>query len=156
VSSSHLDEQGRALMVDVSAKPVTVREATAEATVRLGSAAAAAVREGSVKKGDVLAVAQIAGVMGAKATPGLIPLCHPIAISGVSLEFSWSGDELRIAATVRTSGQTGVEMEALTAASVAALTVYDMVKSIERGASIEGIRLLHKSGGQRGEWTRQD
>ena len=156
MSSSHLDEQGRALMVDVSAKPVTVREATAEATVRLGSAAAAAVREGSVKKGDVLAVAQIAGVMGAKATPGLIPLCHPIAISGVSLEFSWSGDELRIAATVRTSGQTGVEMEALTAASVAALTVYDMVKSIERGASIEGIRLLHKSGGQRGEWTRQD
>ena len=143
-------------MVDVSAKPVTAREAIAEATVRLGPAAAAAVREGSVKKGDVLAVAQIAGVMGAKATPGLIPLCHPIAISGVSLEFSWSGDELRIAATVRTSGQTGVEMEALTAASVAALTVYDMVKSIERGASIEGIRLLHKSGGQRGEWTRQD
>lgn len=156
MSSSHLDEQGRALMVDVSAKPVTAREAIAEATVRLGPAAAAAVREGSVKKGDVLAVAQIAGVMGAKATPGLIPLCHPIAISGVSLEFSWAGDELRIAATVRTSGQTGVEMEALTAASVAALTVYDMVKSIERGASIEGIRLLHKSGGQRGEWTRQD
>ena len=156
MSSSHLDEQGRALMVDVSAKPVTAREAIAEATVRLGPAAAAAVREGSVKKGDVLAVAQIAGVMGAKATPGLIPLCHPIAISGVSLEFGWAGDELRIAATVRTSGQTGVEMEALTAASVAALTVYDMVKSIERGASIEGIRLLHKSGGQRGEWTRQD
>ena len=156
MSSSHLDDQGRALMVDVSAKPITAREATAEATVRLGPAAAAAVRDGSVKKGDVLAVAQIAGVMGAKATPGLIPLCHPIAISGVSLEFSWAGDDLRITATVRTSGQTGVEMEALTAASVAALTVYDMVKSIERGASIEGIRLLHKSGGQRGEWTRRD
>lgn len=155
MSSSHLDEQGRALMVDVSAKPITAREATAEATVRLGPIAAAAVREGSVKKGDVLAVAQVAGVMGAKATPGLIPLCHPIAISGVSLEFSWEGDTLRIAATVRTSGQTGVEMEALTAASVAALTVYDMVKSIERGVSIEAIRLLHKSGGQRGEWTRE-
>ena len=156
MSSSHLDHQGRALMVDVSAKPITAREATAEATVRLGPAAATAVREGSVKKGDVLAVAQVAGVMGAKATPGLIPLCHPIAISGVSLEFSWEGNNLRIAATVRTSGQTGVEMEALSAVSVAALTVYDMVKSIERGASIEGIRLLHKSGGQRGEWARQD
>ena len=155
MSSSHLDEQGRALMVDVSAKPITAREATAEATVRLGPIAAAAVREGSVKKGDVLAVAQVAGVMGAKATPGLIPLCHPIAISGVSLDFSWEGDTLRIAATVRTGGQTGVEMEALTAASVAALTVYDMVKSIERGVSIEAIRLLHKSGGQRGEWTRE-
>ena len=148
---THLDEHGRARMVDVSAKSVTAREATAEAVVRLG-AAATAVREGAVKKGDVLAVATVAGVMGAKATATLIPLCHPLPLSGVSLDFSWDGDDLHITATARTTAQTGVEMEALTAVSVAALTVYDMVKAVERGVSIERIRLLHKSGGRRGEW----
>jgi cyclic pyranopterin phosphate synthase len=152
VNVTHLDEQGRARMVDVSAKPTTVREATAAATVVLGPEAAAAVREGGVKKGDVLAVAQVAGVMGAKATASIIPLCHPLPLSGVAIDFTWEGDSLHIAATVRTTAQTGVEMEALTAASVTALTVYDMVKAIERGVRIEGIRLLHKSGGQRGEW----
>jgi cyclic pyranopterin phosphate synthase len=152
MSITHLDEEGRARMVDVGAKSITAREATAEALVRLGEAAASAVREGAVKKGDVLAVAQVAGVMGAKATPTLIPLCHPLPLSGISLDFAWEGDDLRIQATVRTTAQTGVEMEALTAVSVAALTVYDMVKAIERGVRIEAIRLLHKSGGQRGEW----
>ncbi len=149
---THLDDEGRAHMVDVSAKPVTAREATAQATVVLGSVAAKAVREGAVKKGDVLAVAQVAGVMGAKSTASLIPLCHPLPLTGVSLSFSWAGDDLQITATVRTSAQTGVEMEALTAVSVAALTVYDMVKAVERGVRIEGIQLLHKRGGQRGEW----
>lgn len=156
MSVTHLDEEGRARMVDVGAKPVTAREATAEAVVRLGPVAAGAVREGAVKKGDVLAVAQIAGVMAAKATPSLIPLCHPLPLSGVDIAFDWQGDDLRIRATVRTSARTGVEMEAMTAAGVAALTVYDMVKALERGVRIEGIRLLHKSGGQRGEWQASD
>ncbi|HWE63420.1 MAG TPA: cyclic pyranopterin monophosphate synthase MoaC [Chloroflexota bacterium] len=149
---THLDEEGRARMVDVSAKPVTSREATAEAIVRLGAVAARAVREGAIKKGDVLAVATVAGVMGAKATATLIPLCHPLPLSGVSLSFTWDGDDLHLTATARTTAQTGVEMEALTAVSVAALTVYDMVKAVERGVSIERIRLLQKSGGQRGDW----
>ncbi len=153
---THLDDEGRARMVDVSAKPISLREATARATVKLGLVAAKAVREGAVTKGDVLAVAQVAGVMGAKATPALIPLCHPLPLSGVTLAFSWAGDDLHIEATVRTTGQTGVEMEALTAVSVAALTVYDMVKAIERGVSINGISLLRKSGGQSGEWQAED
>jgi cyclic pyranopterin monophosphate synthase len=149
---THLDEQGRAHMVDVSAKPVTAREATAQAVVRLGPVAAQAVRDGTVKKGDALAVAQVAGVMAAKATPAIIPLCHPLPLTGVSLAFSWDGDDLEIAATVHTTAQTGVEMEALTAVSVAALTVYDMVKAIERGVRIDAICLRHKSGGQSGDW----
>ncbi len=149
---THLDEEGRAHMVDVSSKPTTTREATAEATVLLGPIAGKAVREGAVKKGDVLAVAQVAGVMGAKSTSTLIPLCHPLPLSGVSLDFSWAGDDLRIRATVRTNAQTGVEMEALTAVSVAALTVYDMVKAVERGVRIEGIHLVHKAGGRHGEY----
>ena len=153
---THLDEEGRAHMVDVSSKPTTTREATAEATVLLGPIAGKAVRYGTVKKGDVLAVAQVAGVMGAKSTSTLIPLCHPLPLSGVALDFSWEGDDLRIRATVRTSAQTGVEMEALTAVSVAALTVYDMVKAVERGVRIEGIHLVHKTGGQRGEYHAPD
>jgi cyclic pyranopterin phosphate synthase len=152
MSLTHLDESGRARMVDVSEKPVTTREATAEATVRLGPVAAKAVLAGTVKKGDVLAVAQVAGVMGAKSTSTLIPLCHPLPLSGVSLEFTWNDDDLRIRATVRTNAQTGVEMEALTAVSVAALTVYDMVKAVEQAVRIEGIHLVHKSGGRRGEY----
>ena len=149
---THLDDEGRARMVDVSAKPVTIREATAQAVVKLGAVAAKAVREGAVVKGDVLAVAQVAGVMGAKATPGLIPLCHPLPLSGVSITFAWAGDDLHIEATTRTAAQTGVEMEALTAATVAALTVYDMVKAVERGVRISDIALLRKSGGKSGEW----
>jgi cyclic pyranopterin phosphate synthase len=149
---SHLDEDGRARMVDVSQKPITAREATAQATVRLGPDAAKAIRDGAVRKGDVLAVAQVAGVMAAKSTSAIIPLCHPLPLSGVAMTFSWRGDDLVVSATVRTTAQTGVEMEALTAVSVAALTVYDMVKSIERGIRIDGITLLQKSGGQTGEW----
>lgn len=149
---THLDEEGRARMVDVSAKAPTVREATAEATICLGPVAARAVREGAIKKGDVLAVAQVAGVMGAKSTAALIPLCHPLPLSGVSLAFSWREDDLTVRATVRTTAQTGVEMEALTAVSVAALTVYDMVKAVERGVRIEGIHLVHKAGGRHGEY----
>jgi cyclic pyranopterin phosphate synthase len=152
MSLTHLDESGRARMVDVSDKPVSTREATAEATVLLGPVAAKAVLHGTVKKGDVLAVAQVAGVMGAKSTSALIPLCHPLPLSGVSLDFTWNGDDLRIRATVRTTAQTGVEMEALTAVSVAALTVYDMVKAVEQAVRIEGIHLVHKSGGRRGEY----
>ncbi|HVA88334.1 MAG TPA: cyclic pyranopterin monophosphate synthase MoaC [Chloroflexota bacterium] len=152
MSLTHLDDEGRARMVDVSDKPVSTREATAEATIRLGPVAAKAVLYGTVKKGDVLAVAQVAGVMGAKATSSLIPLCHPLPISGVSIEFTWNGDDLRVRATVRTAAQTGVEMEALTAVSVAALTVYDMVKAVEQAVRIEGIHLVHKSGGRRGEY----
>ncbi len=149
---THLDDEGRARMVDVSSKRVSIRQATAQATVKLGAVAAKAVRDGAVVKGDVLAVAQVAGVMGAKATPSLIPLCHPLPLSGVSMTFGWDGDDLRIRATARTTAQTGVEMEALTAVSVAALTVYDMVKAIERGVRISDILLLHKSGGKSGEW----
>ena len=149
---SHLDEDGRARMVDVSHKPITAREATAQATVRLGPDAAKAIRDGAVQKGDVLAVAQVAGVMAAKSTSSIIPLCHPLPLSGVAIKFSWSDNDLTVSATVRTTAQTGVEMEALTAVSVAALTVYDMVKSIERGIRIDGITLLQKSGGQTGEW----
>lgn len=149
---THLDEEGRARMVDVSAKAPTVREATAEATICLGPVAARAVREGAIKKGDVLAVAQVAGVMGAKSTAALIPLCHPLPLSGVSLAFSWREDDLTVRATVRTTAQTGVEMEALTAVSVATLTVYDMVKAVERGVRIEGIHLVHKAGGRHGEY----
>jgi cyclic pyranopterin phosphate synthase len=156
MSLAHLDEQGRAHMVDVSAKAVSVREATAQAVVRLGSAAAMAVRDGSVRKGDVLAVAQIAGVMGAKATPSLIPLCHPLPLSGVSLTFHWREDDLVIEATTRTTAQTGVEMEAMTAAAVAALTVYDMVKGLERGVRIDDVRLLRKSGGRSGTWLAEN
>ncbi|MDB5060043.1 MAG: moaC [Chloroflexi bacterium] len=149
---THLDDEGRAHMVDVSDKPVTAREATAQATVHLGPVAAKAVRDGAVKKGDVLAVAQVAGVMAAKSTSTIIPLCHPLPLSGVALRFTWEGDNLHVVATVRTTGQTGVEMEALTAVTVAALTVYDMVKALERGIRIGNVGLLHKSGGQTGDW----
>jgi len=148
-------------MVDVSAKPVTVREATAEATVRLGSAAATAVREGSAKKGDVLGTARLAGIMAAKRTWELIPLCHPLPITAVTVELKAvelkageleAGDAVDIIATVRTTGRTGVEMEALTAASVAALTVYDMCKAIDRGMRIEGLHLVSKQGGASGDY----
>jgi cyclic pyranopterin phosphate synthase len=154
MSITHLDEEGRARMVDVGAKPVTAREATAEALVHLGPEAARAVREGTVKKGDVLAVAQVAGVMGAKSTPSIIPLCHPLPLSGVAMAFAWEGDVLRIRATIRTTAQTGVEMEALTAVSVAALAIYDMCKAVDKEMTIDRVRLVHKIGGKSGEFTR--
>jgi cyclic pyranopterin monophosphate synthase len=152
---SHFDAAGQAWMVDVGAKPVTERTATARVRVAMLPATAALIRSGGAKKGDVLAVARIAGIMAAKRTADLIPLCHPLPISGVTLDLTTVEDAVEIAATVRTTGQTGVEMEALTAASVAALTVYDMCKSVDRGMHIEGLRLTHKAGGKSGEF-RQD
>jgi len=153
---THLDEQGRARMVDVSDKDVTRREATARALVRMQRATAELIASGGVAKGDVLAVAQVAGVMAAKKTSDLIPLCHPLPISGVDMDFQLDTEraELEIRATVRVTGRTGVEMEALTAAAVAALTVYDMCKAVDRGMSIHTVELLHKAGGKSGEFRR--
>ena len=152
---SHFDAGGGAAMVDVGAKPATERTATARARVTMLAATAALIRSGGAKKGDVLGVARIAGIMAAKRTSELIPLCHPLPISAVTLELDVAEDAVEIAATVRTTGQTGVEMEALTAASIAALTVYDMCKAVDRGMRIEALRLTHKAGGKSGEF-RQD
>ena len=150
---THLDATGAAHMVDVSGKADTVRVATAEGRVAMAPETLHVIREGHGKKGDVLATARIAGIMAAKRTPDLIPLCHPVALSAVSVEIEEEDDGLRIVATARTSGPTGVEMEALTAVSAACLTVYDMAKALDRAMTIGGIRLLHKSGGRSGEWN---
>ena len=152
---THFDAEGRALMVDVSAKAETAREATARVRVAMEPATAALIASGGAAKGDVLGVARLAGIMAAKRTAELIPLCHPLPLSAVSLDLAVEGAGVEIAATVRTTGRTGVEMEALTAASVAALTVYDMVKAVDRAMRIEGLRLVHKAGGKSGEF-RQD
>jgi cyclic pyranopterin phosphate synthase len=150
---SHLDESGAARMVDVSAKAETLREAIAEGFVVMKPATLALIQQGGIAKGDVLAVARVAGIMGAKQTSALVPMCHPLPITGITLDLAPEGaGRLRIAATVRTTGKTGVEMEALTAVSVAALTIYDMCKAVDRGMRIEGIRLLEKRGGKSGEW----
>jgi len=151
---THLDESGAARMVDVSAKDATERQAAAEAFIVLSENAYEAAVGGSGPKGDVLAAARIAGIMAAKKTSDLIPLCHPIAITKASVDFEPLPDRhaVRILATVKTLGQTGVEMEALTAASVAALTVYDMVKAMDRAAVIENVRLVSKSGGKSGSY----
>ncbi|HEX6864236.1 MAG TPA: cyclic pyranopterin monophosphate synthase MoaC [Thermoanaerobaculia bacterium] len=150
---SHLDDRGSARMVDVSSKDDTARVATAEAMVRMKRETLALIQSGGVPKGDVIATARLAGIMAAKRTPELIPLCHPLAITGVTVDLEPAGDDaLRITATVKTTGKTGVEMEALTAASVAALTVYDMCKAVEKGMVIESVRLLEKSGGKSGDW----
>ena len=151
---SHFDDGGNAVMVDVSDKPETRREAVAEALVRCKAETLSLIREGDVKKGDVLSVARLAGIMGAKQTAALIPLCHPLPLSAVSLDLSLdeAASAVRIRATCRTDGKTGVEMEALTAASVAALTVYDMIKAVQKDAVIDGIRLLEKTGGKSGEY----
>jgi cyclic pyranopterin monophosphate synthase len=153
---THLDARGRARMVDVSDKDITRREATARATVSMLPATAQLIQSGGVAKGDVLAVAQVAGVMAAKRTPDLIPMCHPLPITGVDFAFDLDAPrgQLEIRATVRVTGRTGVEMEALTAAAVAALTVYDMCKAVDRGMSIGNVELLHKVGGKSGEFTR--
>jgi cyclic pyranopterin phosphate synthase len=151
---SHFDAAGNAAMVDVSAKPATDRSATARARVAMRPETAAMIREGTAKKGDVLGVARIAGIMAAKRTAELIPLCHPLPITAVTLELTADQAAVEIAATVRTTGQTGVEMEALTAASVAALTVYDMCKAVDRGMRIEAVRVVHKAGGKSGEFVQ--
>ena len=153
---THLDAAGRARMVDVGEKPAAERRALAQAIVRVSADTARAVAAGDAPKGDVIGVARIAGIQAAKRTALLIPLCHPLALSFVGVEGSVDVEAGAIALTAeaRTTGPTGVEMEALTAAAVAALTVYDMVKGIERGAVIEAVELLQKSGGRSGEWRR--
>ena len=152
----HLTATGQARMVDVSAKDVTARSATAAGRVRLSAACVAALRDGSVPKGDALAVARIAGIQGAKRTPDLVPLCHPLSISGVDVTAEVTDDGVELTATVRTTDRTGVEMEALTAVSIAALTVVDMIKALDRAAVITDIRVLAKSGGRRGDWQRTE
>nr|WP_203434206.1 cyclic pyranopterin monophosphate synthase MoaC [Jiangella asiatica] len=151
---THLDDEGAARMVDVSGKDVTVRTATASGRVLVSAAVVAALRGEGVPKGDALAVARIAGIQGAKRTPELVPLCHPLAIHGVDVSLSVADDAVEIAATVRTADRTGVEMEALTAVATAALTVVDMVKAIDKGAVISDIRIEEKTGGKSGTWRR--
>ena len=151
---SHLDDRGNAHMVDVGDKAATRRRAVARATVRTITEVTAAIADGSMKKGDVLAVARIAGIQAAKRTSDLIPLCHPLAITKVSVDLAVSGATIEIEAVVETVGQTGVEMEALTAASVAALTVYDMCKSADKAMTITDVALWEKSGGRSGEFRR--
>ena len=151
---THIDEAGAARMVDVSAKDVTSRSATASGRVLVSSEVVGLLRGAGVPKGDTLAVARLAGIMGAKQTPSLIPLCHPLAISGVTVDLTVADDAVDISATVRTTDRTGVEMEALTAVSVAALTVIDMVKAVDKAAVITDIRVEAKSGGKSGDWTR--
>ncbi len=151
---THLDEAGSARMVDVGAKSETRREATAECFVRMAPDTVRAVREAALAKGDALGVARVAGIMGAKRTPDLIPLCHPLPLSSVEVGFEVRDDGVRVEATARVTGRTGVEMEALTAATVAGLTLIDMVKAVEKGVSLERVRLLAKSGGRSGEWRR--
>jgi cyclic pyranopterin monophosphate synthase len=155
---SHLDDTGRARMVDVSDKPSTARLATAAGRVRMAPETLALALGGGGKKGDVIAVAELAGVMAAKRTSDLIPLCHPLSLSKIAVEVTPSvqGDGLTVTATAKTTGPTGVEMEALTAVSVACLTLYDMLKAADRGMTIDAIRLVEKSGGASGDFKRED
>jgi cyclic pyranopterin phosphate synthase len=151
---THLDERGAARMVDVAVKAVTAREALAECLVRMAPGTLRAVREGTAK-GDALQVARVAGIMAAKRTAELIPLCHPLPLSSVAVNFEFVPGAVRVLAKVRVVGQTGVEMEALTAAAVAGLTLIDMTKGVERGVYLESVRLLEKSGGRSGTWKRK-
>jgi cyclic pyranopterin phosphate synthase len=154
---THFDDAGASRMVDVGGKPETQRVARASGHVRMQAATAALIRDKALAKGDVLEVARLAGIMAAKRTRELIPLCHPLPITGVAVDFAWEGDDLlRIEATVRVVARTGVEMEALTAVAVAALTVYDMCKAVDRAMSVEAIRLEEKSGGKSGPFRRPD
>ena len=151
---SHLDDSGAARMVDVSAKEVTAREATASARFVTTTEVVELLRRDGLPKGDALAVARIAGIAAAKRTPDLIPLCHPLALHGVTVDLVLSDDSVLITATTRTADRTGVEMEAMTAVVVAGLALYDMVKAVDRNATVTDVQLEHKSGGRRGDWTR--
>ncbi|MBB4285376.1 cyclic pyranopterin monophosphate synthase MoaC [Roseospira goensis] len=155
---THFDDQGNAVMVDVSDKAESVRTAVAQGRVRAAPETIALIRDHGLRKGDVLAVAQLAGIMAAKRTPDLVPLCHPLPLSSVTVDLDLNAAEstVDITATCRLTGRTGVEMEALTAVSVAALTVYDMCKSVDRGMQIFDIKLRHKSGGRSGTWTSEN
>jgi cyclic pyranopterin monophosphate synthase len=150
---AHLDDAGAARMVDVSAKAATPRTAIAQGRIRMSAEAAAAIRDAAVAKGDVLATARLAGIMAAKRTAELIPLCHPLPLSGVELDLAVDDAGVTATATVRTTYVTGVEMEAMAAVSVALLTVYDMAKSIDKAMVVEAVRLLSKTGGKSGDWT---
>ena len=154
MSLSHVDDTGRARMVDVSGKPVTRRTALAEGRVRMGEAAFALVRDNAIAKGDVLRIAEVAGIQGSKNVGGLIPLCHPVGLDAIAVDCvaEPAVPGVRVTARATATGRTGVEMEALTAVSIACLTVYDMVKAVDRGMVIEGIRLLEKTGGSSGDW----
>ncbi|WP_336977119.1 cyclic pyranopterin monophosphate synthase MoaC [Altererythrobacter fulvus] len=149
---THLDESGAARMVDVGAKAETARKAVATGRIRMSPEALDAIREGDAPKGDVLAAARIAGIMAAKKTGELIPLCHPLSLDAVTVDFTFEDDGVRATATASLTGKTGIEMEAMTATSIALLTVYDMAKAFDKGMVIEGVRLLAKSGGKSGEW----
>lgn len=149
---THLDDAGNAAMVDISAKAATVREATAEGCITMSPEALITIKAGAVQKGDVLATARIAGIMAAKKTSELIPLCHPLMLSKVSVDFEFEPTSIRVTALARLTGQTGVEMEALTAATIALLTIYDMAKAIDKNMVIGDVRLLSKSGGKSGDW----
>ncbi|WP_298813379.1 cyclic pyranopterin monophosphate synthase MoaC [uncultured Sphingomonas sp.] len=151
---THLDADGAAHMVDVGDKDVTRREATATGRIAMSAEAVAAIRAGAVKKGDVIAVARVAGIMAAKRTSDLVPLCHPLPITHASLDLDVTDDGVAATATVRTDGKTGVEMEALTAVSVALLTVYDMAKAIDKAMILHDIQVIAKSGGRSGDWQR--
>ncbi|UKK85050.1 cyclic pyranopterin monophosphate synthase MoaC [Sphingopyxis sp. BSN-002] len=152
---THLDETGAAHMVDVGAKPTTERRAVAGGRITMSADALEAIRSGNAPKGDVLSTARIAGIMAAKRTADLIPLCHPLALTKVAVEFDWEMDGISVRATAATTGPTGVEMEALTAASVALLTLYDMAKALDRAMILGDIRLLEKSGGRSGDWRAE-
>ena len=149
---THLDSHGAARMVDVGGKRETARSATATGRIRMSPQALAAVREGSGPKGDVLAAARIAGIMAAKKTGELIPLCHPLSLDAVSVEFAFEEGAVRATATASLTGRTGVEMEAMTATSIALLTIYDMAKALDKGMVVEEVRLLEKTGGKSGDW----
>ena len=155
---SHIDADGKAVMVDVSEKDITDRVATARGEIAMSLETIERIVAGSVAKGDVLSVARLAGIMGAKRTASLIPLCHPLALTGIDVELSCNAERgvVAIEATCRLAGRTGVEMEALTAVSIAALTVYDMCKAVERGMRIGEIRLVHKAGGRSGTWRADE
>ena len=149
---THLDADGHARMVDVGGKAQTARVAVAEGRIRMSDTALAAIRSGDVPKGDVLAAARIAGIMAAKKTADLIPLCHPLALDSVGVDFAFVDNGLRVTATASLTGRTGVEMEAMTAVSVALLTIYDMAKAIDKAMIIDGVRLIEKRGGKSGDW----
>ena len=153
---SHVDEQGAARMVDVAAKQVTHRRAVAGAVIRMKPTTLAMIVEGRAPKGDVFAVARVAGIMAAKRTSDLVPLCHPLSLTHATVELEPLDGAVRVTATVETDGKTGVEMEALTAAAVAALTLYDMCKAVDRGMTVDGLGLLEKEGGKSGMWTREE
>lgn len=152
---THLDAQGQARMVDVGGKAVTRRIAVASGRIRMNAAALTAIREGAVPKGDVLAAARIAGIMAAKKTADLIPLCHPLALDSIAIDCTVEGDAVAVIASAALDGKTGVEMEAMTAACVALLTIYDMAKALDKGMVIEAVRLIEKRGGKSGDWRAQ-